>query len=170
MRPNLSYHRSACGLALVAWLCAIAPGAGAAGSTSTGATSINTTATTAARRLLAEQQADWNHGDIDAFMRGYWKDESIRFAGGDSFRVGWQATIERYRKSYPDTKAMGRLDFDLVEVRELAPTIVYVFGKFHLTRDGEAAEKAPHGLFTLIVEKKGRRWVITRDHTSAAGG
>jgi uncharacterized protein (TIGR02246 family) len=130
----------------------------------------NTNATNAVRRLLYEQQADWNRGDIDAFMRGYWKDGSIRFAGGDAFRLGWQATIDRYRKTYPDAKAMGRLDFDLVEVRELAPTVVYVFGKWHLTREGEAAEKAPHGLFTLIVEKKGRRWVVTRDHTSAGGG
>jgi uncharacterized protein (TIGR02246 family) len=130
----------------------------------------NTAATNAVRRLLYEQQADWNRGDIDAFMRGYWKDESIRFAGGDSYRYGWQATIERYRKTYPDPKAMGRLDFKLVEVREMAPTIVYVFGEWHLAREGEAAEKAPHGLFTLIVEKKGRRWYVTRDHTSAAGG
>jgi uncharacterized protein (TIGR02246 family) len=134
------------------------------------AAEVNTNATNAVRRLLYEQQADWNRGDIDAFMRGYWKDESIRFAGGADFRYGWQATIDRYRKSYPDPKAMGRLDFDLVEVREMAPTIVYVFGKWHLAREGEAAEKAPHGLFTLVVEKKGKRWYVTRDHTSAAGG
>jgi uncharacterized protein (TIGR02246 family) len=134
------------------------------------ALSAETDATRAARRLLAEQQADWNRADIDAFMRGYWKDESIRFAGGDSFRYGWQATIDRYRKAYPDAAAMGNLDFKLLEVRELSPTVVYVFGQWHLTRANEAPDKAPHGLFTLIVEKKGRRWVVTRDHSSAAGG
>jgi uncharacterized protein (TIGR02246 family) len=134
------------------------------------ALSAETDATRAARRLLAEQQADWNRADIDAFMRGYWKDESIRFAGGDSFRYGWQATIDRYRKTYPDAAAMGNLDFKLLEVRELSPTVVYVFGQWHLTRAHDAPDKAPHGLFTLIVEKKGKRWVVTRDHTSAAGG
>jgi hypothetical protein len=65
---------------------------------------------------------------------------------------------------------MGNLDFKLLEVRELSPTVVYVFGQWHLTRANETPDKAPHGLFTLIVEKKGRRWVVTRDHTSAAGG
>jgi ketosteroid isomerase-like protein len=127
-----------------------------------------TTATRAARRVLADQQEAWNRADIDAFMKGYWKSEEIRFAGGDTFRHGWQATIDRYRKSYPDAAAMGKLDFDLVEVRELSKTVVYVFGKWHLTRANEAADKAPHGLFTLIVEKKGNDWFVTRDHTSAA--
>ena len=46
--------------------------------------------------------------------------------------------------------------------------MVYVFGKWNLTRANEAKDKAPHGLFTLIVERKNGAWVITRDHTSAA--
>ena len=122
----------------------------------------------AARRVLADQRDAWNRADIDAFMKGYWHSEDIRFAGGDSVQYGWQATIARYRKSYPDATAMGKLDFDLVEVRALSPKVVYVFGKWHLTRADEPADKAPHGLFTLIVEKKGNGWFVTRDHTSAA--
>jgi uncharacterized protein (TIGR02246 family) len=130
----------------------------------------DTPITAAVRAMLAAQQADWNRGDLDAFMASYWKDESIRFAGGDAFRLGWQATIDRYRQKYPDRAAMGKLAFELVEVRPLSQTVVYVFGKWHLTRAGDAADRAPHGLFTLIVERKDGRWVITRDHTSAAGG
>ena len=95
-------------------------------------------------------------------------DEST--AGGDRFNNGWQATLDSYRKGYPDAAAMGKLDFDLVEVRELAPDVVYVFGKWHLSRAGEAADKAPHGLFTLILERINGIWAVTRDHTSAAGG
>ena len=45
---------------------------------------------------------------------------------------------------------------------------VYVFGKWNLRRADEAKDKAPHGFFTLIVERKDGTWVITRDHTSAA--
>ena len=122
----------------------------------------------AARDLLAFQRDAWNRADIDAFMQGYWRSDDLRFAGGDSYRTGWQATIERYRKTYPDAAAMGRLDFDLVEVRELAPDAVYVFGKWALERKQDAPGRAPHGLFTLIVERKDGRWVVTRDHTSSA--
>ncbi len=124
----------------------------------------------AARNVLAVQKDAWNRGDIDAFMQGYARSDAIRFAGGDRFNYGWQATLDSYRKGYPDAAAMGKLDFDLVEVRELSPDVVYVFGKWRLTRANEAADKAPHGLFTLIVEKTNGTWAITRDHTSAAGG
>ena len=132
-------------------------------------TTVDTEATKAVRALLATQQADWNRADIDAFMRGYWNDPSIRFAGGDGFRYGWQATIDRYRRTYPNAAAMGRLDFDLLEVRELSTSVVYVFGQWRLTRSIESDSNAPHGLFTLIVEMKDGRWVVTRDHTSSAG-
>ena len=125
---------------------------------------------TAAREVLEVQRQAWNRGDIDGFMQGYWRSADLRFAGGDAFRNGWQETIDRYRKTYPDAAAMGKLDFDLVEVRALTKDVVYVFGKWHLTRSGDAQDKAPHGLFTLIVERKGGRWVITRDHTSSAEG
>ena len=63
---------------------------------------------------------------------------------------------------------MGKLDFDLLEVRELSASVVYVFGQWRLTRTTDAAGAGPHGLFTLIVENKDGRWVVTRDHTSSA--
>ena len=134
-----------------------------------GAAAAESAAEAAARNVLAVQKDAWNRGDIDAFMQGYARSDAIRFASGDRFNYGWQATLDSYRKGYPDAKAMGKLDFDLVEVRELSPVVVYVFGKWRLTRADEAADKAPHGLFTLIVEKTNGAWTITRDHTSAAG-
>ena len=135
-----------------------------------GAAAADTPATTAIRNVLAVQQGAWNRGDLEAFMQGYWKGEDIRFAGGDSFKYGWQSTLDGYKKSYPTPAAMGKLDFDLVEVREVGPDAAYVFGKWHLTRANEAPDKAPHGLFTLLFERKNGNWVITRDHSSAAGG
>jgi uncharacterized protein (TIGR02246 family) len=134
------------------------------------ALAADTAATAAARNVLATQKDAWNRGDIDAFMQGYARSDTIRFAGGDRFNYGWQATLDSYRKGYPDAAAMGKLDFDLVEVRELSPDIVYVFGKWRLSRANEAADKAPHGLFTLILERADGVWAVTRDHTSAAGG
>jgi len=134
------------------------------------ASAAETGATAAVRNVLSTQQDAWNRGDIVGFMKGYWQSEDIRFAGGDGFTYGWQATLRNYQKRYPDAATMGKLDFDLVEVREITPEIAYVFGKWHLTRASEPADKAPHGLFTLIFERKDGAWVITRDHSSAAGG
>ena len=122
----------------------------------------------AARELLDGQRDAWNRGDIDAFMRGYWRNDDLRFASGDSIQRGFATTLERYRKTYPDRNAMGTLDFELVEVRALGPEAVYVFGRWRLARTQDAPGAGPRGLFTLIVERKDGRWVITRDHTSAA--
>ncbi len=133
-------------------------------------TAADTKVTDAIRNVLETQRLAWNRGDLDAFMQGYWKSDTIRFAGGDSFRTGWQATLDSYRKGYPNAAAMGQLSFDPLEVREVGPDAAYVFGKWHLTRANEAPEKAPHGLFTLLFERKDGLWVITRDHSSSAGG
>ncbi len=134
------------------------------------AMAADTVAESAVRNVLEVQRAAWNRGDLVGFMQGYWKSDTIRFAGGDSFRTGWQATLDSYRKGYPDAAAMGQLTFDPLEVRELSPDAVYVFGKWKLSRISDAADKAPHGLFTLLFERKDGAWVVTRDHSSAAGG
>lgn len=109
---------------------------------------------TAARAVLEVRRQAWNRGDIDGFMRGYWRSADLRFAGGDAFRNGGQETIDRYRKTDPDAAAMGRLEFDLVEIRELSADVVYLFGHWALQRAQDAPGQALHGLFTLLVERK----------------
>ena len=56
------------------------------------------------RTVMNKQAADWNRGDIPAFMEGYWKSEQLTFV---SSRVtkGWQQTLDNYKKSYPDKSA-----------------------------------------------------------------
>jgi hypothetical protein len=34
---------------------------------------------TAIRQIMADQAAAWNKGDIDAFMKGYWNNDSLVF-------------------------------------------------------------------------------------------
>ena len=132
------------------------------------ASAAQSEATRAARALLETQRDAWNRGDLDAFMLGYWKNDDLRFASGDNLQRGFATTLDRYRRTYRDRGAMGTLAFDLVEVRALGPDAVYVFGKWSLARTQDAPGAGPRGLFTLIVERKDGRWVITRDHTSAA--
>ncbi len=35
----------------------------------------------AVRQVLARQSSDWNAGNIEAFMQGYWNHDSLMFAG-----------------------------------------------------------------------------------------
>jgi ketosteroid isomerase-like protein len=117
---------------------------------------------TAVRRLLDEQTTAWNHGDIDGFMQGYWKNDSLMFIGKSGITYGWSNTLNNYKKSYPDTVAMGKLAFTIINAKKLSPEYFHITGKFHLQRSiGDL-----QGYFTLLFRKIKGRWVIIADHTS----
>ena len=114
------------------------------------------------RGLLALQTKEWNAGNIPAFMNTYWKSDSMMFIGKNGITYGWQKTLDNYRKNYPDAAAMGKLKFDLLEVKRLSPIYFFVVGKWHLTRSiGDIG-----GIFTLLFRKVANRWLIIADHSS----
>ena len=116
----------------------------------------------AIRDLMAAQVIAWNSGNIDAFMEGYWKSDSLVFVGSKGPTYGWQTTLENYKKRYPDTTVMGKLDFDILQVRSLSANNAFVLGKWHLARSiGDVG-----GYYTLLFRKIKNRWVIIADHTS----
>ncbi len=118
----------------------------------------------AIRDVLAAQVAAWNRGDIEAFMDGYARTDSLRFASGGSVQRGWAAALERYQASYPSRAAMGTLAFQQLDVRVLGPTSALVFGRWQLAR----ASDTPSGLFTLLFMRRADGWRIVHDHTSSA--
>jgi uncharacterized protein (TIGR02246 family) len=120
----------------------------------------------AVRQVLERQQEAWNHHDLESFMSGYWNSPELTFFSGAKISSGWQATIERYRKTYQsEGREMGKLEFSGLNIEVLAADAALVRGAWHLTTsDG----KTPHGLFTLIFRKFPDGWKIIHDHTSAA--
>ena len=63
--------------------------------------------TTIVQQILMEQAEDWNRGDIDAFMKHYWKSDQLQFIGSSGATYGWQNTLANYKRRYPDRQAMG---------------------------------------------------------------
>lgn len=117
---------------------------------------------TAVRNLLEQQRQAWNAGDIEKFMDGYWQSDSLMFVGKSGVTYGWQNTLDNYKKGYPDTAAMGKLKFDILEVKRLSVLYFFVVGKWHLTRSiGDVG-----GHFTLLFKKVKNNWVIVTDHSS----
>jgi ketosteroid isomerase-like protein len=117
---------------------------------------------TAIRTVMHEQVKAWNNGDIDAFMQGYWKSDSLLFVGSKGPNYGWQTTLDNYKKSYPDTTVMGKLDFTFLEIKLLSADHAFVLGKWHLARTiGDIG-----GHFTLLFRKINGQWLIIADHTS----
>jgi ketosteroid isomerase-like protein len=114
------------------------------------------------REVLETQNAAWNRGDIDGFMNGYWENDSLMFIGKSGVTYGWTNTLNNYKKGYPDTAAMGKLAFTLIQLKNLSKEYYHVTGKWFLKRSvGDIG-----GHFTLLFRKINGRWVIISDHSS----
>jgi uncharacterized protein (TIGR02246 family) len=119
-------------------------------------------ASAAIRAVLITQQAAWNHGDIAAFLEGYWNSPELTFSGPNGIVRGYAGVLERYQKAYPDKLTMGELEFSSLEVRMLGQDSALMLGHWHLTRKiGDAG-----GVFTLVFERFPAGWRIIHDHTS----
>ena len=116
----------------------------------------------AIKNVFDQQQKAWNEGNLEAFMEGYWKSDSLKFIGKRGVTYGWQQTLDSYKKGYPDKDAMGILTFDILTIDKLSKTSAFVIGKWHLQRKDDE----PGGYFTLLWKKINGKWVIVVDHTS----
>lgn len=113
-------------------------------------------------KLMHNQQIAWSNGDIDGFMQGYWKSDSLMFIGKRGPTYGWQQTFDNYKKGYPDKAAMGKLTFRIDKVELLGKHDAFVMGAWSLAREKDA----PGGYFTLWFRKINGEWKIICDHTS----
>lgn len=116
----------------------------------------------AIRRLMQQQTDAWNAGDIQTFMDTYWRSDSLLFVGKSGITYGWQATLDRYKKTYPNKSAMGQLKFNLLEFKPLTADLCFLVGKWHLQRSIGNLE----GHFTLLLRKINGAWKIVADHSS----
>jgi hypothetical protein len=116
----------------------------------------------AIRAIMQQQEDCWNKGDLSCFMEGYWRDEALKFIGKNGITYGWEATLARYRKSYPDKATMGKLSFNLLHLESISKKAALVVGQWQLQREKDA----PGGYFSLLWKKIGGKWVIVADHSS----
>src|SRR5438552_1729970 len=117
----------------------------------------------AVQRVLDDQAAAWNKGDLVGFMKGYLEADDLTFFSGNKKTKGWKATLERYQKNYQaDGKEMGKLTFEELSIEMLGADHALVRGRYRLQLKGET----PTGIFTLVLRKTAAGWRIVHDHTS----
>jgi ketosteroid isomerase-like protein len=116
----------------------------------------------AIRSMLAAQVTEWNKGNVAGYMHGYWESDSLVFIGKNGPTYGYNPTLERYKKSYPDAAHMGKLTSTLTSVTRLSDDHYFVIGKWALARSvGDLS-----GAYTLLIKKINGEWVIVVDHSS----
>ena len=112
--------------------------------------------------MLTAQVVQWNKGNVDGYMKGYWDSDSLLFIGSSGPRYGYQATLKRYKEAYPDAAHMGVLTSTVVSMQRLSPEYYFVVGKWALKRSvGDVS-----GSYTLLIRKIKGRWMVVCDHSS----
>jgi uncharacterized protein (TIGR02246 family) len=120
--------------------------------------------TAAIEKVLHDQEAAWNRGDVETFMQGYKDSPETTFIGKTISR-GYKPILERYKTAYASREAMGTLDFSEITVRTLGSDYAVVTGRYHLARTTQGGGEA-RGIFSLIFERETDGWRIILDHTS----
>ena len=122
----------------------------------------NLTEIHAIKKMLKVQQECWNNGDIDRFMQGYWNSEDLVFTSlNHKPEYGWQNILKRYKESYPSRSAMGKLEFEILDLQLISENNAGLKGKWKLIRENDQ----PNGMFWCDLEKFDDNWVITKDST-----
>lgn len=118
------------------------------------------------RAVLDAQTEAWNKGNLEDFMKGYWRSPKLTFYSAGNKRAGYDAVLERYRKTYQsEGKEMGKVAFSNVEIELLGKKAAVVRGRWDLTM---SEGKKLGGLYTLIFRHfKKQGWKIIHDHTSS---
>ena len=111
---------------------------------------------------MKQSQEYWNAGDLEGFMHNYWHSDSLKFIGKSGITYGWQASLDRYRKSYPDKSAQGTLTFDLLHLELVGDNNYFQVGKYTQIRKTDTLS----GHFTLLWAKIDGEWRIIADHSS----
>ena len=112
--------------------------------------------------ILDRQTKAWNRGDLDSFMIGYWKNDSLMYIGSSGITYGYDYTLTNYRQNYGDTARMGKLAFTILQLKKLSEEYYFVVGKWFLKRSiGDIG-----GHYSLLFRKIMGKWTIVADHSS----
>ena len=116
-------------------------------------------------KVLNQQEAAWNRGDLDSFATGYKNSPDIIFIGSQVSH-GYLQMLNDYKRNYPTRDAMGNLSFSDLEPHILDEHFAVVIGHYHLDRSKKAGGNAD-GNFSLVFEKTEAGWRIIVDHTTS---
>ena len=109
--------------------------------------------------VMENQEKAWSNHNLEGFMDGYWKSDTLRFYGSNGITYGWKKTLENYKKSYPTKNHTGTLQFKINSISQIEKNSYYVMGEYYLTREiGKA-----NGIFMIIFKKINGSWKIVAD-------
>ena len=110
-------------------------------------------------RIMNMQEKAWSKHDLEGFMQGYWKSDSLKFYGSSGLTYGWNKTLANYKKGYPTKDHSGTLTFKVNSLTKIQSDSYYVMGEYHLKRQVGNA----NGVFMIIFKRINGEWKIIAD-------
>lgn len=110
-------------------------------------------------QLMREQERAWSNHDLEGFMQTYWKSDSLKFYGAKGLTLGWEKTLEGYKKRYPTPDETGTLNFTIDDITKIESNSYHVMGQYHLKRKAGDA----NGVFLIVLKKINGAWKIVAD-------
>lgn len=109
--------------------------------------------------IMRIQEKAWSNHDLEGFMQGYWKNDSLKFYGSNGITSGWDKTLANYKRAYPTKTHSGKLNFKIKNISKVTKGVYFVMGEYHLTRKMENA----NGVFMIVFKKIKGNWRIIAD-------
>jgi hypothetical protein len=110
-------------------------------------------------KVMNDQEIAWSNNNLEGFMNGYLKSDSLKFYGKSGLTKGWQQTLNNYKKGYPNKDYSGTLNFEIVDISPIENQSYWVMGSYFLSRNVGEAE----GVFMIIFKKIEGEWKIVAD-------
>lgn len=109
--------------------------------------------------VLRAQEKAWNQFNLEGYMQGYWKNDSLKFYGSKGLTNGWQKTLDNYKRGYPSKEHTGTLKFTIDAITKIEGNSYHVMGQYHLVRSVGNA----NGVFLIVFKKIDGEWRIVAD-------
>jgi hypothetical protein len=110
-------------------------------------------------KLMQLQEEAWSNTDMEGFMEGYWKSDSLKFYGSSGLTRGWQQTLDNYKMGYPTKEHSGILTFKINDISKIDVGSYWVMGEYFLDRSiGDT-----NGVFLIVFKKINGTWKIVAD-------
>ncbi len=109
--------------------------------------------------VMKKQEEAWSKNDLEGFMKGYWKSNSLKFFGKNGLTEGWKNTLNNYKKNYPTKEHTGNLSFKISDISKISNGAYFVMGEYLLKKKQEKAK----GVFMVIFKRINGKWKIIAD-------
>ncbi|WP_440880705.1 DUF4440 domain-containing protein [Tenacibaculum sp. C7A-26P2] len=109
--------------------------------------------------VMKKQEEAWSKNDLEGFMKGYWKSNSLKFFGKNGLTEGWKNTLNNYKKNYPTKEHTGNLSFKISDISKINNGAYFVMGEYLLKKKQEKAK----GVFMVIFKRINGKWKIIAD-------